>query len=90
MSTYTVIRADMMAPGARGWAVVDETGLRVAPIVLGYVLSWGDAAGIARALTAAEKPKPVARKSRKVRRSVSTVGDADGRNFDNLGDSPDY
>jgi hypothetical protein len=90
MSAYSVIRADLLTPGARGFAVVDETGLRIVPFVLGHVLSYGEAALIAREKTDAAKPTRKPRKRRKQSHQCAGHACPDGSDFDNLGESPDY
>jgi hypothetical protein len=82
MSGYSIIRADRIEPGRKGHAVTDESGYSVK-----FFDTYPDAQAYVRLMNAADKP---ARKRRTRRADPSTVNDCDGRNFDNLGDSPDY
>jgi hypothetical protein len=83
MSGYSVVRADTVTYGHKGWACVDAAG---APVE--YFEEYKHAAERAKLENDTRKP----RKRRTVRKSAtrSTWGDSDGRDFDNLGESPDY
>jgi hypothetical protein len=96
MIGYSVKRADLCEAGRKGWACVDSNG---APVE--YFEEYKHAAERAKLEndTARKPRKPRAdqsiRDARKLRRylgsaSPSTVGNCDGLNFDNLGESPDY
>lgn len=88
MSGYTV-RRNMSGPG---WVVVDVNGIPIEPYHHG--VSYTDAKTNADELNA---PPPRVKRKRYTHpltgkpstRERSTVGDCDGRNFDNLGESYD-
>lgn len=86
MSGYSVKRADLCEAGRKGWACVDSNG---APVE--YFYNYGDAADRAKLEndTAAQRGRRV--RARKRAEYIHRNGpDADGRDFDNLGESPDY
>jgi len=85
MSGYSVKRADLCEAGRKGWACVDSNG---APVE--YFEEYKHAAERAK-LENDTARKPARRRVRKpVNCHVHTYGDCDGRDFDNLGESPDY
>jgi hypothetical protein len=85
MTTYSVKRADLCEAGRKGWACVDAAG---APVE--YFEEYKHAAERAKLENDTARMRVCKPRKSRPRRSESTVGDCDGRNFDNLGESPDY
>ncbi len=91
---FTVVRADLMNPGSKGFQVVDAAGV---PVALGHHDTYGAAALMARELTEMDRQPRAQQRARsglntRVRRAGGgrdAIADPLDQG-DNLGESPDY